>query len=172
MSREFIFRLVGMLVFAILGGYWGFGFATANHQEIFGYTGGIALVGALFGLIATPYFTTRPVRGLRTLLVRVPAEGLLTGLTGLIIGLLVAALLTFPLSLLPQPLGSVLPFVGVLLFGYFGVALFSMRQTDMLNAIASLTNRNGETEGGGSSTWGQSSRTILLDTSVIIDGRV
>lgn len=171
MSREFIFRLVGMVVFAIMGGYWGFVFATANHQEIFGYTSSIALVGALFGLVATPYFTTRPIRGLRTLLVRVPAEGLLTGLTGLIIGLLVAALLTFPLSLLPQPLGSVLPFVGVLLFGYFGVALFSMRQNDMLNAIASITNRSGETEGS-ASTWGQSSRTILLDTSVIIDGRV
>lgn len=171
MSREFIFRIVGMVVFAIMGGYWGFGFATTNHQEIIGYSLGIGLVGALFGLVATPYFTTRPIRGLRTLLVRVPAEGLLTGLTGLVIGLLVAALLTFPLSLLPQPLGSVLPFVGVLLFGYFGVALFSMRQNDMLNVITSLSNHGGETEGGGSS-WGQSSRTILLDTSVIIDGRV
>ena len=121
--------------------------------------------------MATPYFTTRPIRWLRTMLVRVPAEGLLTGLSGLVVGLLVAALLTFPLSLLPAPLGNVLPFVGVLVFSYFGVALFSMRQNDMLNVFSSLTNRGTETEGGGSS-WGQSSRTILLDTSVIIDGRV
>jgi uncharacterized protein YacL len=60
--------------------------------------------------------------------------------------------------------------VSVLLFSYFGVALFSMRQADMMNVIASLSNRNNDAAGGGS--WGQASRTILLDTSVIIDGRI
>ena len=172
MSVEFIVRIVGMVVFAILGGYWGFWFAAGTNVSIPVYTTGIALVGALFGLIATPYFTTRPIRWLRAFLVRISAEGLLTGLTGLVMGLLVAALLTFPLSMLPAPFGSVLPFVGVLVFSYFGVALFSMRQTDMLNVIASLSNRGGEPDTA-ANTWGQSaSRTILLDTSVIIDGRV
>lgn len=170
MSGEFFVRIIGMFIFAILGGYWGFEFSVnTSNNLIVAYTLSIGLVGALFGLIATPYFTTRPIRWLRTTLVRVSAEGLLTGLTGLVIGLLVAALLTFPLSMLPPPLGNVLPFVAVLLFSYFGIALFSMRQNDMLNVIASLTNRS-ETGGGGS--WGQSTRTILLDTSVIIDGRV
>ncbi len=172
MSIDFIVRIVGMIVFAIFGGYWGFGFATNIHDNITVYTFGLGLVGALFGLIATPYFTTIPIRWLRTFLVRVSAEGLLTGLTGLVMGLLVAALLTFPLSMLPQPFGGTLPFVAVLIFGYFGVSLFSMRQTDMLNVIASLSNRGGES-GGAASAWGQSAaRTILLDTSVIIDGRV
>jgi uncharacterized protein YacL len=45
-----------------------------------------------------------------------------------------------------------------------------MRQADMMNVMSSLANRNGES--GGGSSWGQASRTILLDTSVIIDGRV
>ncbi len=172
MSVEFILRIIGMFVFAIIGGYWGFGFGLGTDQGPLIYAASIGLVGALFGLIATPYFTTRPIRWLRTMLVRVSAEGLLTGLTGLIIGLLVAALLTFPLSLLPKPFGSILPFVGVLLFSYLGVALFSMRQADMLNVFSSLTNRSGESGGSASAPWGQSSRTILLDTSVIIDGRV
>jgi uncharacterized protein YacL len=171
MSSEFIFRIVGMFVFGIIGGYLGFGFGARTHEDILIYTASIGLVGALFGLIATPYFTTRPVRWMRTLLVRISAEGLLTGLIGLVVGLIVAALLTFPLSLLPAPFGNVLPFVGVLLFGYFGVALFTMRQADMLNVLSSLTNRNGEA-GAASTPWGQASRTILLDTSVIIDGRV
>ena len=84
----------------------------------------------------------------------------------LVMGLLVAALLTFPLSMLPAPFGSILPFIAVLVFGYFGVALFSMRQTDMLNVIASLSNRGAES-GGSASAWGQSAaRTILLDTHV------
>jgi len=170
MSAEFIVRVVGMFVFAIIGGYWGFWFAADTNVNPAIYLSSMGLVGALFGLIATPYFSTRPIRWLRTLLVRVSAEGLLTGLTGLVTGLLVAALLTFPLSLLPPPFGNVLPFVSVLLFSYFGVALFSMRQADMMNVISSLANRNGESGGGAS--WGQDSRTILLDTSVIIDGRV
>lgn len=174
MSGEFFVRIVGMIVFGLFGGYWGFGFGTdtATRENIIPYTFAFGLVGALFGLIATPYFSTRPLRWLRTFLVRVSAEGLLTGLTGLVMGLLVAALLTFPLSMLPPPFGSVLPFVGVLLFGYFGVALFSMRQADMLNVIASLVNRGEGSSSGGSWAQSSSSRTILLDTSVIIDGRV
>jgi len=43
----------------------------------------------------------------------------------------------------------------------------------MLSVFASLTNRSGsEQPGNAAAAWGQSSRTILLDTSVIIDGRV
>jgi uncharacterized protein YacL len=171
MSAEFVVRIVGMVVFALFGGYWGLGFGTQTGENVLTYTISIGLVGALFGLIVTPYFTTRPFHWLRSFLVRVSAEGLLTGLTGLIIGLLVAALLTFPLSMLPPPFGNVLPFVAVLLFGYFGVSLFSMRQTDMLNVISSLNSRGGDSVNN-AAPWGQSSRTILLDTSVIIDGRV
>ncbi|MGC1376352.1 MAG: PIN domain nuclease, partial [Anaerolineales bacterium] len=69
MSFEFIVRIVGMVVFAIFGGYWGFGFGTGTNESILTYTLAFGLVGALFGLVATPYFTTRPTRWLRTFLV-------------------------------------------------------------------------------------------------------
>jgi uncharacterized protein YacL len=173
MSSDFILRIVGMVVFAIASAYWGFWFGRNNAaDEIIAYTLGMGTVGALFGLIATPYFTTFPVRTLRRLLVRVSAENLLAGLAGLVSGLLVAALLTFPLSMLPEPLGNVLPFLAVLMFGYFGVALFVMRQADIMTMLGSLTNRGGESSAAPNAAWGQGSRTILLDTSVIIDGRV
>jgi uncharacterized protein YacL len=87
----------------------------------------------------------------------------------LVIGLLVAALLAFPLSMLPEPIGQVLPFVGVLLFGYIGISLFTMRQADMMGLLGALSGRG---EGGSSSSWSNLNRNILLDTSVIIDGRV
>ncbi len=173
MSTDFIFRIVGMVVFLLLGGYWGFWFGRENAAEsIIAYTLGMGLVGALFGLIATPYFTTVPMRGIRRLLVRISAENLLAGLSGLVAGLIIAALLAFPLSQLPEPFGNIVPFLTVLLFGYFGVALFVMRQADMLNVLSSLFNRNGEQPASSSTSWGHGSRTILLDTSVIIDGRV
>jgi len=174
MSVDFIIRIVGMIIFALLGSYWGFWFSRDNaSQQIIAYSLGMGTVGALFGLIATPYFTVFPMRGIRRLLVRVSAENLLAGLGGLVAGLLVAALLTFPLSMLPNPMGNILPFLAVLLFGYFGVALFVMRQADIMAVLGNITNRGGEgVAAAPSASWGQGSRTILLDTSVIIDGRV
>ncbi len=176
MSIDFVFRMVGMVIFMLLGGYWGFWFAKGNAvEQLVTYTLGIGTVGALFGLIATPYFTTAPMRMLRRLLVRVSAENLLAGLTGLVAGLIVAALLSFPLAQLPEPIGNILPFVAVLLFGYFGVALFVMRQTDLLNVLSGTFGQGGGGSANGSPTgaagWA-SARTILLDTSVVIDGRV
>jgi uncharacterized protein YacL len=48
-----------------------------------------------------------------------------------------------------------------------------MRQNDLFNVISSFTNRQNQplVSGEGGSVWAQS-RTILLDTSVIIDGRI
>ncbi|HTX91593.1 MAG TPA: PIN domain-containing protein [Anaerolineales bacterium] len=169
MSADFIFRLIGMVVFSIVGAYLGNWLGRFNTNLQLVYTLSISLVGALFGLVLTPYFTTRPIRGLRALLGRLSAESLFSGLIGLVVGLLTAALLSFPLSLLPSPFGKILPFIGVLLFGYFGVAIFIMRQTDISNLLGGFSARR---EDGSSSGWGQSNRTILLDTSVIIDGRV
>jgi uncharacterized protein YacL len=134
------------------------------------YTLVISLVGALFGLVLTPYFTTRPIRGLRALLGRLASETLFSGLIGLVVGLLTAAMLAFPLSLLPAPFGKILPFIGVILFVYFGVSIFVMRQTDIANILGGISSRRGED--GSPASWGQTNRTILLDTSVIIDGRV
>jgi uncharacterized protein YacL len=169
MGADLIVRIIGLAVFSIVGAYVGNGLSYYNPDQQLFYTVIFTLVGALFGLILTPYITTRPIRALRALLARVSAETLFSGLIGLIVGLLTAALLSFPLSLLPSPFGKVLPFIGVLLFGYFGVAIFITRQTDIGNILGGITARREE---GAPASWGQTNRTILLDTSVIIDGRV
>jgi uncharacterized protein YacL len=165
MSFEFVLRIIGMIALGIGGGYWGYQFSPT--QPINAIT--LSLVGALTGLILTPYFTTRPARAMRSLLGRLAAETLFAGLTGLIVGLLIAALLGFPLSLLPQPFSQILPFIGVIVFSYFGVSLFVMRQGDIMGLLGTLSGRG---EGGSSSSWSNLNRNILLDTSVIIDGRV
>jgi uncharacterized protein YacL len=182
MSIDFIFRLIGMVVFSILGVYWGthlgrlaVGPAVTNFSvEQYAFTFG--LVGALVGLILTPFVTTRPIRALRALLGRISAQSLFAAFVGLIAGLLVAALLAFPISLLPDPFGNILPFLGVLIFGYLGVSVFVMRQADLFGVISSLSGKGGaavaEMRGhDGSMNWADS-RTILLDPSVIIDGRI
>ncbi|MCS7011237.1 MAG: TRAM domain-containing protein [Anaerolineales bacterium] len=167
MSIDFFFRIFGMIVFSILGAFLGNWLEQfyLEYQPL--YTLTFSLLGALFGLVTTPYFTTRPVRALKSLLLKLSAETLFSAMIGLVVGLIIAALLSFPLSLLPDPLGRILPFVGVVLFCYFGISLFVMRQNDIATLLQGISSRN---ESGLFASIGQ--RTILLDTSVIIDGRV
>ncbi len=170
MSIEFFFRLIGAVIFAVLAGTWGYNFATEMGASGPLYSVIFTLVGIAAGLILTPFITTRPVRYLRSVFLRASAETLVTGLMGLIVGLITAALLTSPLSLLPSPFGQILPFVGVVVFGYFGIAIFSMRQNDILNVFRQVAVRPGAAENSPEAQ--PASRTILLDTSVIIDGRI
>jgi uncharacterized protein YacL len=169
MSTDFIVRIIGMIVLAIAGAYLGVslgdvaGFSSTLNAVLLG------LVGALVGLVLTPFMTTRPARSLRALLGQVSAQTLAAGLIGLIVGLVIAALLSFPFSLLPSPFGQILPFIGVLLFSYFGVAVFVMRQNDIFTLLRSRLGRRGTEEGVGEEV---SDRIILMDTSVIIDGRI
>jgi uncharacterized protein YacL len=169
MSIEFIIRLIGMVVFAIVGAYIGvnIGNSTGQSPEFAGFL--FCLMGILFGLILTPYFTTRPMRLIRRTLLSISSQTLASGLAGMVVGLIIAALLTFPLSLLPTPIGKVLPFVAVVLFGYLGIAVFVMRQTD-LSSLVRLT--PGHSNDESSSANQPAYRTVLLDTSVIIDGRI
>jgi uncharacterized protein YacL len=170
MSIEFILRLVFMIFFGIFAGIWGYSLGGQNLQESLRYAAIVGLLGALAGLVLSPYFTTRPARAIRTRLGRLSAETLFAGLIGMIVGLLTAALLSFPLSLLPEPFGQILPFVAVLVFSWLGISLFVMRQGDIMGLLSALSGRGGES--GSSSSWTNLNRTILLDTSVIIDGRV
>jgi uncharacterized protein YacL len=172
LSVEFILRLIGMVVVGILGwsfGGWAYRIEPFDPRQELLYRTVFGLVGALAGLVLTPYVTTRPARAIRRSLGRLSAETLFAGLVGLIVGLLTAALLSFPFSQLPPPFGQILPFIGVIAFAYFGVSLFVMRQGDLMGLVSSL---GGRSESGGSSSWTNLNRTILLDTSVIIDGRV
>jgi uncharacterized protein YacL len=171
MSSDFIARIIGMIVIGISATYWG---AILGLQFPDGpatlYSAVLGLLGALSGLILTPYFTTRPARSIRSLLARIEATTLLAGLIGLIVGLLISALLAFPLSLLPSPFGKVLPFIGVLVFSYFGIALLVMRQRDIFAIFRDrFPFRSSFRESEEIAT---TTRSILMDTSVIIDGRI
>jgi uncharacterized protein YacL len=170
MSTEFLFRLIGMVIFAISGVILGINWARAvdGLEEIYGVLLGLA--GMLFGLILTPYFTLRPVRAARKGLLHISAQSLTAGIIGLIIGLIIAALLTFPLSLLPSPFGHLFPFAAVIIFCYLGVSVMVMRQHDLFQVMRYVPGRAAPVEEDQEAV--PVSRSILLDTSVIIDGRI
>ncbi len=176
---EFIFRIIGMIVLAIAGVYWGsdLGYALGASQTLYATT--LGLLGALVGLVLTPFITTRPARYLVNLFAKISVQTLAAGLLGLISGLLVAALLAFPLSMLPQPFSQVLPFIAVLLCSYFGIVIFVMRQNEVFSLFITRRQNHASEESvgelgslGGSLSAGSVGRNILLDTSVIIDGRI
>jgi uncharacterized protein YacL len=168
-TEDFFMRLIGMVVLAILGGYLGAQLGRITNLSPEYYAAIAAIMGAILGLALTPYLTRRPLRSLRSFLARVPAQSLVAGLIGLVTGLIIATLLSLPLSLLPSPFGELLPFVAVILFSYFGVSIFVLRQNDIASLMRFLP---GHSEEESSPATPGSGRTILLDTSVIIDGRI
>lgn len=180
MSVDFIARLIGMIIFCAGGVFWGSNLGqlanispTENTFSVEMYTITFGLVGLLFGLIATPYITTKPIRAIRSLLTKISVQTFFSALAGLIAGLLIAALLGFPLSRLPTPFGEILPFVGVVVFTYLGIYVFIARQNDLFSFLGTFSkgNANAPHTENASTNWAET-RTILLDTSVIIDGRI
>lgn len=169
MSIELLFRLIGMIGAAILGGYLGVLWADLADASPEVIVTVLALVGALAGLILTPYVTTRPAHYVRKRVSELPASVLVSGMIGLIVGLMIAGLLAYPLSLLPSPFGQILPFLGAVIFSWLGISIFMMRQRDIFSLFRGRVPGRIAAEGAGAQNDG---RSVLLDTSVIIDGRI
>jgi uncharacterized protein YacL len=166
MSAEFVSRIVGMILLAILGSLLG-AYVAPQTASPYYYSALLLLVGALIGLVLTPYVTLRPFAALRKRIRQAPASQLLATVLGLIIGLIVAALFSFQLSLLPEPLNRILPFVAAIGCSYLMILIISTRQEDIFNAI------RGRLPAWGDDSAGDGAHSpILLDTSVIIDGRI
>jgi len=140
----------------------------SNPPEIWALVG--LFVGVLFGLILTPYFTNRPVRAAYEYVSQLPIQQLVSGSFGLVMGLIIAALLSLPLSSLPKPFGEWLPLMTAIILGYIGTSAMSIRRRDFFELMRGrfpAISLGGQEEGALTA-----SRQILLDTSVIIDGRI
>jgi uncharacterized protein YacL len=107
-----------------------------------------------------------PARALNRALGGVSTTDLVAGAIGLAAGLLIAALLALPLSRLPSPFGSVLPLVTAVVLGYLGAAVLLMRREEVLKTFH-LSDKAAPAEAAESPA-----RLLLLDSSVIIDGRI
>ena len=167
MNVEILLRIVGMVVFALLG--WKIGDALGGGaDDQIRYIVVLALAGAALGLLVTPWVTLRPYLWARKTIRQVPAQQLLAATIGLIVGLIIAALTSFPLSLLPEPWRSVFPFLSLILFGYLGAWIMVMRERDIFAIFGGRLGREGTPRGGAPA----SDKAVLLDTSVIIDGRI
>ncbi len=168
MSMEFVFRLVGMVVFALIGVQSRHLFQPENPGDSARLIIILTLSGAALGLLIAPYLTIRPFFTIQAKLRQIPASKLVSGVIGLGIGLAVAALLNPSLSDLPGPYGEISPVIISIVFGYVGMAVMVMRQHDIFSLIGPRI-----ISGAGLGNLGKPTEdAMLLDTSVIIDGRI
>jgi uncharacterized protein YacL len=168
MTLELAWRLVGMGVLAVLGARLGLELdvpplTRETTSLVFG------LVGALAGLILTPYFTTRPARAIRRAIIESSIEVLITSGVGLIFGLVVAAIAAVPLGFLPPTLGQWIPALSALILAYLGISLFALRAQDIATFVATVFPNRGR---GLEIAPPMPSNKILVDSSAIIDGRI
>ena len=106
MSVVFFTRMVGMVVLAIVG--YEIGYSISGPQPAYPanvWIISMILAGGALGLLLGPYCTIQPYKWIRNQIKQLPANVLFPGAVGLLIGLVVAALLAFPLSMLPGELG-------------------------------------------------------------------
>ena len=161
MKYEIPLRSLGVLLFGSAG--WMLGERLAGVYPLFSRVLILlAITGGVLGFILTPYLIVHPFVWVRSRVRQLPAKQLLSGSIGLTLGLIIAALLTPPLSQLPGIFGQVLPFVAAIFLGYTGVQVMVLRERDLLNLLPSRFKR----------TPPKTTSHVLLDTSVIIDGRI
>jgi uncharacterized protein YacL len=169
-SNEFTSRILGAVIVGIGAAYFGGWLADGLglDGEYLVYVMVFGLLGVLTGLILTPIFTVRPVRRMRNNLVAMPAERLVAIIGGILLGLIAASLLTLPLSMLPAPFRQIIPIASAALLCYLSVVILSLRQRD-LRTTFNITRGERRQEHADSTV---QERVLLLDTSVIIDGRI
>jgi len=123
----------------------------------------LATACAILGWLGAPYVTVVPARAIRRRIQAASAGDLVGGAFGTGVGLLLALFLAFPLSFLPDNLGRFAPIVGAIVLGIAGGAAGTLKRSELGTLARDL--RHGRQDKLGEER-------ALLDTSVIIDGRV
>lgn len=159
--RDRVLRYIGLGLGALIG--WQLGQSVGETQEsepaILIAMLGAAVLGGI-GFIIAPYVTVRLFGWLRARITSIPAADVVAAGIGLIIGGVVSSLLALPSALLPNPLGQIMPFVIAVIVSGLSVFIMIVQKDDLLPMIT----RRGSNV--------QPEEQLLLDTSVIIDGRI
>ena len=172
MVALWMLRGLGAGGFGVLG--WRFGLyiseLSSDVEEFLPWGLALTLAGVVIGGLVAPYLTLKPWRKSAEYISSLPGSALVAATIGLLIGLVVASLISIPLYTLTGWPGWAVPVAISFALGITGLWLGVQRERDMraifpgLEAPVSQTrvdsnrpSRNGD---------------ILVDTSAIIDGRI
>lgn len=145
---------------------------TWNLTQLVSLIGLGAALGGLSGWFLGPPLLRWMIRAGQWMEVRVTRASLqeiVLGAAGLIIGLIIANLLRPVLAQMPI-LGSILPTTSVLLLGYLGMVIARAKKDDFSGLMGGARTRQAKAVDPPPKT--TSGQPKVLDTSVIIDGRV
>jgi uncharacterized protein YacL len=166
-SILFGLRVCGAVVFGLIG--WSLGDVISAYlppplnDYVVAHVGTMSAL-ALLGALLFPALFGHPLMELYHRIVSLSASQIIAGFIGLSAGLLLAALLAFPLARLPEPFGPVLPFLVAVGFGTLGLGVMSLRYREVFHVLnIKLPDRE---------TPHSAREPMLLDTSTIIDGRI
>lgn len=123
----------------------------------------LGIACAILGWLGAPYVTVLPARAAARRIHESSFGDLVGGSLGAAVGLLLALLLAFPLSLLPGDVGRFAPVGAAAVLGLAGAAAGILKRSDLAALARELRAGRRERDSG---------QRLLLDTSVIIDGRV
>jgi uncharacterized protein YacL len=159
------------LVAALIGFVFGFflGASLLQVTEITPVTNQVlvllllATACAILGWLGAPYVTVMPA-GLLVERIRAASAGdLIGGAFGAAVGLMLALFLAFPLSFLPGEIGRYAPLVTAVVLGVIGATAGAIKRTELSEFAQGVRGiRRDRTPDA----------RVLLDTSVIIDGRI
>ncbi|WML50313.1 PIN/TRAM domain-containing protein [Neobacillus sp. PS3-34] len=143
-----------------------------DHNSIISNSYVTAILGAIIFYLITFWavdYVTDFIKWLEDSLVKIPVTDVLFGSVGLIIGLFIAFLVGYALNAVQVPVvNTVAPILLTLLFGYLGFQVGFKKRDELLSLFTNKKKKSGEeeTDKPESKSW------KILDTSVIIDGRI
>ena len=163
MSLRTLLRVLGAIILGLICWQLGLSSGVISSRPVL--LAVLALLGMAIGFAFTPLFLFSAYQWLQGRLRWVPVQRLMVGTGGLLTGLAIAALLGRGLASLPSPFGRVLPLIVAIVLAYLGAVIAIIREKDLLDLLRGrLGSREAVGEGGDAC--------VLLDTSVIIDGRI
>ncbi|WP_003545203.1 PIN/TRAM domain-containing protein [Desulfotomaculum nigrificans] len=176
MIRKTVYGLIVLFLGSM--GFWLGTYILTNNivpttqQELrFGIIALGTLVGLLAGVLTAPWL----IKGglaitsiVDQYLAKTPTNDLLMGSAGLIVGLIIANLLGSILSSIGW-IGKIIWLLGTILLGYLGLSVAVKKREEILSLFASLPRFGRDKLVKGE---GKGNLIKILDTSVIIDGRI
>lgn len=178
-------RRVVQLSFLLTGGTLGvlflpqlFDLFTFSSKPIINNPYVAAITGAVLFYVLTFMIITPVVNFIKWMeerLLGAPIFDLLFGTIGLIVGLLIAFLLSYWVGSSEIPIiSSVLPTIFFVVLGYLGFQVGFKQREELIQSVQAVKVPNQKKRGGEEATPPSTHGTIykILDTSVIIDGRI
>lgn len=170
-ARIIIMLIIAAVCFSITVYVLDLSFVDNITQEVrWAISGLVTIIAALIGFTIAPLIINSIIQlteWLEVKLQKTPTYDIIAGVIGVIIGLIIANLLGVSFSALPF-VGDYIPMITSVIFGYLGWSVGTKKRDEILSLINIF--KFGKDKQA--KTFTKTSGYKILDTSVIIDGRI